>query len=105
MGGDAPGVQPAVHGVDATVRGLLAVLREATKCTTPAAAVCALAGAGDPNVAGAIAAGLRAGGITFPVAIAGDVLAAAAAGLADGPGVLLWSGTGSFAIARGRDGA
>ncbi|MBX3461834.1 MAG: hypothetical protein KF830_01570, partial [Planctomycetes bacterium] len=29
---------------------------------------------------------------------------AAAAGLADGPGVLVWSGTGSFAVARGADG-
>ncbi|MFY9343176.1 MAG: BadF/BadG/BcrA/BcrD ATPase family protein, partial [Planctomycetota bacterium] len=49
-------------------------------------------------------AGLRAAGITFPVAVVGDVLAAAAAGLADGPGVLLWSGTGSFAIARATNG-
>src|SRR5204862_5893414 len=95
----------AVHGVDATVRGLLAVLRGAMKSTAPAAAVCALAGAGDPNVAGSIAAGLRAEGITFPIAVVGDVVAAAAAGLAGGPGVLLWAGTGSFAIARAHDGA
>jgi N-acetylglucosamine kinase-like BadF-type ATPase len=38
------------------------------------------------------------------VAVIGDVTAAAAAGLRDGPGLALWSGTGSFAVARGPSG-
>jgi ribosome-associated protein len=36
--------------------------------------------------------------------VVGDVLAAAAAALAEGPGLLVWSGTGSFAIARAANG-
>lgn len=104
-GGEASGVQPAVHGVGATSHALAGVLREATKHVSPRAAVCAVAGAGDAAVAAAIGDGLHTNGITFPVAVVGDVVAAAAAGLAGGPGVLLWAGTGSFALARGPDGA
>jgi N-acetylglucosamine kinase-like BadF-type ATPase len=103
-GGEARGVQPSVHGIDVTVPRLAEALAAATHERRPAAAVCALAGAGDERTSEAIAAGLRAAGITFPVAIVGDVLAAAAAALADAPGVLIWSGTGSFAVARGADG-
>ncbi|MBL8755559.1 MAG: hypothetical protein JNK15_19840 [Planctomycetes bacterium] len=103
-GGDGASVQPAVHGIDATIAGLAAVLRAATAEVRPEAAVCALAGVGDAATARTIEAGLRAAGIAFPVALVGDVLAAAAAGLADGPGVLVWAGTGSFAIARGTNG-
>jgi len=103
-GGDAPGVQPAVHGVEATVRGLAAVLERAAAVTRPTAAVCALAGAGDPSLREQIDSGLLRAGIRFPVAIVGDVLAAAAAALATGTGVLVAAGTGSFAVARGRDG-
>jgi N-acetylglucosamine kinase-like BadF-type ATPase len=103
-GGDGPSVQPAVHGIDATITGLAAVLRAASLEGAPEAAVCALAGVGDAATARAIETGLRAAGIVFPVALVGDVLAAAAAGLAAGPGVLVWAGTGSFAIARGTNG-
>ncbi|MBL9077551.1 MAG: hypothetical protein JNL08_08610 [Planctomycetes bacterium] len=103
-GGDGAGAQPAVHGVEATAERLAAVLGTATTQHRPAAAVVALAGAGDPTVAAAVGQALRARGVTVPVAVVGDVLAAAAAGLADGPGVLVWSGTGSFAVARGADG-
>ncbi|MCA8951600.1 MAG: ATPase, partial [Planctomycetes bacterium] len=102
--GVAPGVQPAVQGVDAAVAGLLRVLRELVGAEAPAAAVVAMAGAGDPRIANEIRAGLGAAGIGFPVAVVGDVLAAAAAALGEAPGVLLWSGTGSFAVARGADG-
>ncbi len=104
-GGDAASVQPAVHGIEATVAGLVVALRHATANQVPTAAVCALAGVGDATTARAIEAGLRTAGITFPVAVVGDVLAAAAAGLADGPGLLLWAGTGSFAIARAANGS
>lgn len=103
-GGDARAVQPAVQGLDAACDGLTEALRAAAGDVLPTAAVCAMAGVGDVATSQAIAAGVRARGITFPVAVVGDVLAAAAAGLADGPGVLVWAGTGSFAIARARDG-
>lgn len=103
-GRDGRSVQPAVQGLEATVAGLAEELHAASRVAMPGAAVCALAGVGDAATSAAIAAGLRDGGIDFPVAVVGDVLAAAAAGLAEGPGVLVWSGTGSFAIARGEDG-
>lgn len=99
-GGDAPGVQPAVHGVDAAADALAAVLAIAARDAAPTAAVIAIAGAGDPATAAALVAALRRRGIGFPVEVVGDVLAAAAAGLGDGPGVLVWAGTGSFAVAR-----
>jgi glucosamine kinase len=97
---DAQGAQPAVHGVDAAVHALADVLQRAAATAPPTAALCAIAGVGDAAMARAIEAGVRARGIAFPVVVAGDVIAAAAAGLAEGPGVLIWSGTGSFAIAR-----
>jgi glucosamine kinase len=103
-GGDARAVQPAVHGLDATVAGLAEALETAARTAQPTSAVCALAGVGDVAMSEAIAIGLRARGIPFPIAVVGDVLAAAAAALADGPGVLVWSGTGSFAIARATNG-
>lgn len=103
--GRGAGVQPAVHGLDATITGLTTVLREAEgRAEAPTAAVLAMAGAGDAATARAIADGLRAAGIRYPVHVVGDVLAAAAAALRDRPSVLLWSGTGSFAVARGGDG-
>lgn len=97
-------MQPAVHGIEAVIAGLGAAIAAATRTTVPTAAVCALAGVGEPRTAEAIAAGLRAGGVSFPLAVVGDVLAAATAALADGPGVLVWSGTGSFAVARAANG-
>lgn len=99
-GGDAQAVQPAVQGVDAAIAGLAAALAHAAAVTTPQAAVCALAGVGERSVAAQLVAGVRAAGVSMPVAVVGDVLAAAAAGLRDGPGLLLWAGTGSFALAR-----
>lgn len=101
---DVAGVQPAVVGLDAAIATLATILTDATAGLTPTAAVCAVAGVGERAAADRLVAGLRAAGIGFPVAVVGDVLAAAAGALADGPGVLLWAGTGSFAIARGDDG-
>ena len=103
-GGDGASVQPAVQGVEATVAGLDTVLRTAMQVARPEAAVCALAGAGEAKTRAAILAGLRARGLVVPIAVVGDLVAAAAAGLREGPGVLLWSGTGSFSIARAADG-
>jgi glucosamine kinase len=103
-GGDARAVQPAVHGLDAAIAGLAEALAEAARQAAPDAAVCALAGVGDRTTSEPLVAGLRARGIAFPLAVVGDVLAAAAAALADGPGVLVWAGTGSFAVARSAGG-
>ncbi|HZN38134.1 MAG TPA: BadF/BadG/BcrA/BcrD ATPase family protein [Planctomycetota bacterium] len=103
-GGVARGVQPAVHGIEATVSGLAEVLAAAARTTLPTAAVLALAGVGDLRTSMAITTGLRTRAVAFPVAVVGDVVAAAAAALAAGPGVLLWSGTGSFAVARAQNG-
>lgn len=103
-GGNAAGVQPSVHGQTAAIEALAGALRTATASAVPTAAVCAMAGVGEARSGRAIADGLAARGIAFPVAVTGDVLAAAAAGLADGPGVLIWSGTGSFAVARDANG-
>ena len=99
-GGDARSVQPAVHGIDATIAGLAEALGAALQIQRPSAVVCALAGVGDAATSARLASGLRERGIDVPVAIVGDVLAAAAAALTRGPGVLVWAGTGSFAIAR-----
>lgn len=99
-GGDARAVQPAVHGIDATIAGLAEVLGTALQIQRPSAAVCALAGVGDAATSARLVAGLRERGIDVPTAIVGDVLAAAAAALTEGPGVLVWAGTGSFAISR-----
>ncbi|MFN3241524.1 MAG: N-acetylglucosamine kinase [Planctomycetota bacterium] len=103
-GGDAPTSQPAVDGVDAASAALaVAIERAVAAHRRPEAVVCAVAGGGDAAIAAAIATSLRAR-TGIPVAVVGDVLAAAAAGLREGPGLLLWSGTGSFAVARGPDG-
>lgn len=99
-GGDARSVQPAVHGLDATIVALADVLHTAFAICRPKAVVCALAGVGDVATSASLVDGLRQRGIAVPTAIVGDVLAAAAAALTDGPGVLVWAGTGSFAIAR-----
>lgn len=102
--GEVPAVQPAVHGLDAAIAGLAAALRTATTAAAPTAVVCAMAGVGDPATSQRLVAGVHAAGLSWPLAIVGDVVAAAAAGLGDGPGLLLWSGTGSFAIARAAHG-
>lgn len=103
-GGDAPTAQPAVDGSDAAVQALAGAIEQATgRHQCPDAVVCAVAGGGDPGLAREIANSLqqRSG---VPVQVVGDVLAAAAAGLREGPGLLLWSGTGSFAVARAKTG-
>ncbi len=76
------------------------------------ALVAGLAGAGDRSVARAIESALvarfqaetdTATHAPNNVRIVGDLVVAAAAGLPE-PGVLLWAGTGSFAVARDLDG-
>lgn len=110
-GGAAAGVQPAVVGPEAAADVLAPILQAAGRpadsdgAGSTTAAVLAIAGAGDPALATALRERLADRGVEFPVAVVGDVVAAAAAGLRAGPGVLVWAGTGSFAVARGEDGS
>ena len=106
-GGGARPAQPAVDGIDATVDAMadaIAAARASAGGAVPDAVVCALAGVGTPMVREAVQTGLRARVGDAAVHVVGDTLAAAAAALRDGPGLLLWSGTGSFCIARGQNG-
>lgn len=101
----ASGVTDPVHpAVDDDVAEKLAKTLQAIATTPPAAVVVAMAGV-DAPAKQALREQLPNHGIGYPVAIVEDtVAAAAAAGLREEPGLLLWSGTGSFAIARGQDG-
>ncbi|HLQ37694.1 MAG TPA: BadF/BadG/BcrA/BcrD ATPase family protein [Planctomycetota bacterium] len=103
-GGEAAGSQPAVHGEQPAALALAALLRTAGAAVPVEAAVAGMAGVGDVATAARLVAGVRAAGLTLPLAVVSDVLAAAAGALGDGPGLLLWSGTGSFAVARSRNG-
>ncbi|MBL8723280.1 MAG: hypothetical protein JNK49_04505 [Planctomycetes bacterium] len=105
LSGEAATATPTVHGIPAAAAALAGVLRTAAQQSVPTAAVCAVAGVGDRTTSAALLDAVRGHGIAFPLAIVGDVLAAAAAALVDGPALLVWSGTGSFAIARARDGS
>lgn len=100
-GGVADPVHPAV---DDDLTAKLATVLLGITDTPPEAAVVAMAGV-DALTKKILRERLPGHGVTYPVAIVEDTLAAAAAaGLRDAPGLLLWSGTGSFALARGADG-
>ena len=100
-----PGVQPAVVGAAKAVDHLANVLQSVVATAVPPEqVVVAMAGAGDRTLAAAIVDGLRTRGIAYPLAVVGDVLAAAAGALGSEKHVLLWAGTGSFAVARRVDG-
>lgn len=100
-GGVAESVHPAV---DPDPAAKLARLLQDIAPTRPDAAVVAMAGV-DAVAKASLRDELPAHGVKFPIAIVEDtVAAAAAADLCDEPGVLVWSGTGSFAVARGADG-
>ena len=107
-GGLAVPVQPAVQGIDAAGEALARVLLAAT--TGPdgqpqvTAAVAAVAGVADRASSAALVAAVRARSLQLPLVVVGDVLAAAAGALAADSGLLVWAGTGSFAIARAADG-
>lgn len=93
-------IQLSAVGVRVAVARLQAILASANAQGAIHGVVAGLAGAGNPHARAELRAALQAGGVTLPLRIAGDVHVAAAAALADGPGVALWSGTGSFAVAR-----
>jgi N-acetylglucosamine kinase-like BadF-type ATPase len=99
------GVTDPVHpAVDDDVVQKLSMTLQAIAPVAPEAVVIAMAGV-DAAVKQDLREQLPTHGIAYPVAIVEDTIAAAAAaGLREEPGVVLWSGTGSFAIARGEDG-
>lgn len=99
--GEAAGLQVAQLGVEvagAQLRELLARLVQ--EFGQPAQAVGGFAGAGTGTVRRALEA--AAAGVAA-LRVVGDVEVAAAAAL-PAPGVAVWSGTGSFAVARDRAG-
>lgn len=103
--GATDGVQPAAQGVEVAARALVERLRLACADAVPEAAVAAIAGAGDPAIRQRLAEAVAQAGFAFPFAVVGDTLAGAAAALGDGPGLLVFAGTGSFAVARAADGS
>ena len=98
-------VQPAVQGVEVAGRELGRVLAAAVEDARgryePVAVVAAVAGVGDRAGSDALAAACST---ELPLAVVGDVLAAATGALGTEPGLLVWAGTGSFAIARDTQG-
>jgi N-acetylglucosamine kinase-like BadF-type ATPase len=104
--GEGPPIQPASRGVPAAAAALASVLADVAARTGGRAdcGVAGIAGAGAPCVRDALRAALAVHGVQEPLRLCGDPEIAAATALADGPGVAVWSGTGSFAVARAADG-
>ncbi len=98
----AVGLQLATMGtahVADALRELLAMAQRAAPARV-AGVVAGIAGAGSAAARRELASALAARGVELPVVVVGDAIVAGAAALADGPGVAVWAGTGSFAIAR-----
>ena len=100
--GEGPPIQASQLGVAGAAAALAALLRVA--CPQGARlAVAGLAGASDQGLRREIAAAAaQLSGIA--VLVTGDIETAAASALADGPGLAVWSGTGSFVAVHGTDG-
>ncbi|MBI5850907.1 MAG: hypothetical protein HZB39_07750 [Planctomycetes bacterium] len=106
--GVAPAIQAAASEPRLVAEALAAIVAEAgAQSGAPVVALVAgIAGAGVVAVRRAVRdAYARIPGAASPMAIVGDCEVAAAACLWAGSGVALWSGTGSFCIARGKDGS
>ena len=101
--GAAPGLQLATMGLEQVASQLVEVIALAQRAApAPIACVVAgLAGAGSVAARAALRAALAGWSSNTSIILVGDPEVAAAAALEAGPGVALWSGTGSFAIARG----
>ncbi len=93
-------IQVTQLGAAAAAQALAGVLAAVSARWALRCAAAGLAGAGSPAVRGELREGLRRAGVTVRVHLAGDPEIAAASALATAPGIAVWSGTGSFAIAR-----
>ncbi len=106
--GDGPPIQVATMGVrdSAVAVGRLIMTATRDHAVGPVVAVAGLAGAASAEIRRDVESALSADASllgTDRVRVVSDIEAAAAAALEEGPGVVLCSGTGSFAVAR--DGA
>ncbi|MEZ5963303.1 MAG: BadF/BadG/BcrA/BcrD ATPase family protein [Planctomycetota bacterium] len=103
--GRVDAMQVASQGVAAVADALAQLVHLARTQTGRrlAAVVAGLAGAGRASVREDLRRALVGIGVGEPLHVTGDVQVAAAAALGREPGVALWSGTGSFAVARGVD--
>ena len=110
-GADGPPIQVTEFGVSETVSRvstLLDTLAAGSEALRPAATVVGLAGGDDEDLRRSIAVGVSQaldsvptdGGAGTRIHVVGDTVSGAAAALSDGPGVALFAGTGSFAMAR-----
>ncbi len=101
--GETAPIQAAVQGVDAAAEALAGALAEILAAIDPGqrpgVTVAGVAGAGAVAVRHALAAAAP-----VPLHVTGDAALVAALALADTPGVAVWSGTGSFVIARDDEG-
>ena len=108
--GDGPPIQVSSMGIEESAHavGKLAIAAGSEAGVDgPVVAVVGLAGAGPKQTRQQLEAALAAGASllgTDKVRVVSDIEIAAAAALTDGSGVALWSGTGSFAVARDDDG-
>ncbi len=103
--GDGPALQLTRMGVlevAARLNDVLAQVRETG--LDPSSLVVSLAGAGDVNLRTRLQSFLRDLAEDHPVYLVSDPVAAAGVSLRMGPGVAVWSGTGSFAVARSASG-
>ena len=101
--GHAAGVQASEVGAHAAGESLTEICRTAARAVSAPvfdAAVFGVAGAGSRAMRASIAAGVGIAGLVGgPLTVVGDPEIAAAAAFADEPGLAVWSGTGSFAVA------
>ena len=103
------GAQAAILGPERATEVVASLVREVLgrpEVDAPSAVVLAVAGAGTAEVREHLAASVaeEIGAARESLHVVSDVLAAAATCLSDAPGILVWSGTGSFVVGRGEDG-
>ena len=100
-GEDGPPIQVATLGIEETAARIRALLRQAwTRRERPDKVVAGLAGAGGPDLRIRLEDLLH----DSSVSVVGDTVTGAAAALGGGPGVAIFAGTGSFAVARDQAG-
>ncbi len=102
--GACAAIQLSAVGADVAATRLQALIADAAAGGSISGVVAGLAGAGSKEARSALRRALQAREVSLPLRLAGDVEVAAAAALPHAAGVALWSGTGSFAVARDANG-